>query len=232
MLQSLRQGLVRNWIGVLTCLLLGVLLFGSGYWLGQRSVRSQMKNLVGQRLYPSGSPWAQNNGGNPLLPPGAAGSRIPPNATPELKEFLENRATLTQKMGALRQANPTGGQNVMQQFREQNKDLLARQQQLAQILSQQQARNPLPEPPPLQIPPNATPQMRDYLTARDQLMRDQVAFMNQHRTDEPAARQAAMQQWRQQNATRFQQLQQQAQGLAQTAQANPTPAIATPTTTK
>ena len=165
-----------------------------------------------------------------LIMPGAK-ANLPANATPEMKEFLENRTTLMQKMDELRQANPTDAQGVMQQFREQNKALLDRQQQLAQIISQQQAKNPLPEPPPLQIPPNASPQMKTYLTARDQLMRDQIAFMNQHRTDDPAARQAAMQQWRQQNAARFQRLQQQSQTLAQTTPTTTT-ATTTPTTTK
>ena len=65
-----------------------------------------------------------------------------------------------------------------------------------------------------------------YLTDRDQ-----IAFMNQHRTDEPAAWQAAMQQWRRQNAARFQQLQQEAQAMAQPPSLTPaTPIIPTSTT--
>jgi len=230
MWQILRQGLIRNWIGVLLCLVLGGALFGSGFWLGQRSGRSQMKGLATQGVhspYSPGNRLAGANGAYSMLPPG---SNLPANATPEMKEFMENRAALMQKMAALRQANPNGGPEVMQQFREQNKDLLAKQQQLAQAIGQEQAKNPLPEPPPLQIPPNASPQMQTYLKARDQLMRDQVAFMNQHRTDEPAARQAAMQQWRQQNAARFQQIQQQAQGLASTQSSHPT-ITTTPATT-
>jgi hypothetical protein len=69
----------------------------------------------------------------------------------------------------------------------------------------------MPFMPHPNIPPNASPQLQDYLTARGQIMRDQIAFMNQHRTDDPAARQAAMQQWREQNTPRFQQVQQLAQ---------------------
>ncbi len=37
--QKLRQALVRNWIGVLMCLVLGSALFALGYWQGQRSAR-------------------------------------------------------------------------------------------------------------------------------------------------------------------------------------------------
>ncbi len=197
MLQKLRQGLVRNWIGLLTCLVLGTVLFAVGYWQGQRSA-------------------LQN--GHPAYPMPPPGSNLPANATPEMKEFMENRVTLMQKMAELRHGNPNGAPDpkAFAQFREQNKALLDRQQQLAQILGQQQAQNPLPEPPPLQIPANASPQLKACLTARDQLMRDQVAFMNQHRTDDPATRQAAMQEWHRQNAARFQQLQQQEQALAQT----------------
>jgi len=66
------------------------------------------------------------------------------------------------------------------------------------------------------MPPNASPQMQAYLTARDQLMRADVAFENQHINDDPATKQAALQQWQQQNATQIQQLQQMAQTLSNT----------------
>jgi len=124
------------------------------------------------------------------------GANVPANASPEMKEFMQNRATLMQKMAELRQRNPsTNGApdpKIFAQFQQENADLLKRQKELSQIIGQQQAKNPIPAPPPLQIPPNASPQLQAYLTARDQLMRDQIAFMNQHRTDDPATRQAAI----------------------------------------
>ena len=74
-----------------------------------------------------------------------------------------------------------------------------------------------------------------YVT-HDQLeamaMADQIAVMNQHRTDDPSARQAALQQWRQQNAPRFQQLQQEAQALAHTPSPTSTPPIIPTSTNK
>lgn len=242
MRQILRQGLARNGIVVLTCLVLGAGLFGLGYWQGERAARQQMKAIAAHSPYPSGNRWPGAEGANPnaprfMQPPGA---NLPANATPEMKEFMENRTTLMEKMAELRQQNPSANgapdPKILAQFREQNKALFDRQQQLAQVIGRQQAKNPLPEPPPLQIPPDATPEMKTYLTARDQLMRDQVAFMNQHRTDEPPARQAAMQQWRQQNAARFQQLQQEAQAMAQnntspTQPTSNTPATGTTSTT-
>lgn len=156
---------------------------------------------------------------------------IPANATPELREYLENRQTLIDKFSVLRSQTVNGAPNpqAFAEFQQQNAAMLKRQDQLAQIIGQQRAMNPLPEPPPLKIPPDATPQLKAYLTARDKLMRDQVAFMNQHRADDPKAREADMRQWGQQNAVRFQQLRQLSQA-AQAAQPAATPIPPTTTT--
>lgn len=221
-----KQSTLGILIVALACLALGGALFGLGYWQGERAGRQQMHTLAARESYPRSPNNFAQFGSRPGMP-FMSRPNIPENASPEMKEFLQNRQTLMEKMAELRQQNPgTNGASNPQafaQFRQQNADLLKRQSQLAQIIGQQQAKNPLPAPPPLQIPPNATPQLKDYLTARDQLMREQVAFMNQHRTDDPAVRQTAMQQWRQENATRFQQLQQLAQAMAQAASAAATP---------
>jgi len=218
---------------VLACLVVGGALFGSGYWLGQRTLQPQLKTMAAQPVNPSrppGNPWAGANAAHPM--PFMPGANIPANATPEMKEFMQNRQMLLEKMTQLRQQNPsTNGApdpKLFAQFQQENADLLKRQKELSQIVSEQQARNPIPTPPPLQLPPNASAQQKTYLIARDQLARDQIAFINQHRTDDPAARQVAMQQWRQQNVTRFQQLQQMAQAMAQTTPPNP-PIPITPT---
>ena len=141
-----------------------------------------------------------------------------------------------EKMAELRQQNTTANgvpdPKMFAQFQQQNAALLQRQRELSQILGPQQAKNPMPTPAPLQIPPNASPEMQTYLKSRDQLMRDQIAFMNLHRTDDPATRQAAMQQWRQQNAARFQQLQQEAQAMAQNTSSTPAVPITPTSTTK
>ena len=219
----------------LACLVLGGGLFALGYWQGERAMRQQMNALAAKGTnLGSGYNFARfgSRPGMPFMPQ----ANIPANTTPEMKEFLQNRQTLMQKMAELHQQNPNQNSNgpsdpqVFAEFRQQNADLLKRQSWLAQIIGQQQAQSPQPEPPPLQIQPSASPQLKAYLTARDQLMRDQVAFMNQHRTDDPAARQAAMQQWRQENATGFQQVQLLAQAMAQNASPTPT-TTGTPTTT-
>jgi hypothetical protein len=214
-----------GWIsgGIILSLIIAITSFGLGYWEGQHSQLAGAVKRIG------GSSGQLVNSSLPVVSrPSMAGGNVPANASPEMKEFLENRAKLSGLFNQVRSQGTNGAPNLqaLAQFQEQNKALLDRQRELSQTISEQQAKNPLPTPAPLQIPPGCSPQLADYLTARDQLMRDQIAFMNQHRTDDPPTRQTAMQQWRQQNATRFQQVQQQAQALAQN---NP---VTTATTTK
>ena len=186
--------------------------------------------ILGWLVYPQGSPsktalissdQPKSKDSKHALTPVAPelNPAIPPHASPEMKEFLKNGATLANNMADLRAqlANaPVDKQTVMETFQKQNRALLDRQTQLAKVIAQQHQAQPLPEPPPLRLPPNASPQLQAYLTARDQLMREQMAMMNQYRTADPQARQTAMQQWRQQNANRFAQLQQLAQSLSPT----------------
>jgi hypothetical protein len=219
----------RNGTGILLALILAIASFGLGYWRGQLS-SNVAKAIV--------SPLAQGNNfgsSGAFHPTGPVSAiHIPPNASPELKEFLENRAKLSESFARMRSQGGTNGApnpQAFAEFQEQNKALLDRQRELAQAISAQQAKNPMPAPPPLQMPPNASPQLQTFLTTRDQLMRDQIAFMNQHRTDDPAARQAAMQQWRQQNASRFTQLQQESQALAQNQARTQAPASVSPSAT-
>jgi hypothetical protein len=212
-MRQLFQGMGRNWVGIVFSLILAITSFGLGYWQGQRSHPAQ------QGRAPS-PPLTQADAGQPPAfhpAPPMPNNGIPPNASPELKEFLENRAKLAESFAKMRSSHGTNGApnpQAFAQFQQQNKALLDRQRELAQELAQQQAKNPIPTPPPLRMPPDASPQLQAFLTTRDQLMRDQIAFMNEHRTDEPQARQAVIQQWRQQNASRFTQLQQESQALS------------------
>jgi hypothetical protein len=211
---NLFQWMGRNWIGSLLCLVLGGALFGSGYWLGQASQERKVHSVDARQMPPQ--PYATGSGQAPaFIPP--PNVTIPPNSSPELKEFLQNRAMLSNKLAEWRAQNPNGPQDpkLMAQFQQDNAALLQRQKQLAQVIAQQ----PIPEPPPLQIPPNASPALKAFLTTRDQLMRDQIKVINQHRTDNPESRQAALQHWRQQNAALFNQLSQEAQALSKAKQA-------------
>ena len=154
---------------------------------------------------------------------------IPPGASPTLKDFLTTQAVLAkaraqihnQLLDSLPEEVSDAQLDQMQQseatlFRQQHAADLQLQQQRAQALAEESARQPMPVPPPLVIPPGTSQQLTAFLTAKDQLMRDQISFSNQYTSATPQVRSAALQQWREQNAGRFQQVQALAQGLSQT----------------
>jgi len=146
-------------------------------------------------------------------------ANIPPNASATLADFLTTQASLenarAQIHNQLLQALPSGATqeqvSAMQQqerqiFQQQYAADLQLQAQQAQTLAAESASQPVPVPGPPVIPPNATPQLQAYLTERNALATSRAQLWNQYITADPAARQAAMQQWRQQNAGRLQQL--------------------------
>lgn len=135
--------------------------------------------------------------------------------SPEIREFLNNRKILETRMAQWRTLNAEGmpDANTKAEFQRENQALAQRQVQLLQMIIQQNAHNPFPESRPLQLPPNASQELQAFLKARDQLMRDQSKLMYQFQMMDPQIQQAVMQQWRQENANRFQQLQKMAQAL-------------------
>jgi len=205
----------RTLFVVLACLVSGGALFGLGYWQGGRATHQEVAARAAKQSNPGLGNFGQF-GARSSMPFMPRQINIPPNASPEMKEFLQNQQTIQNKMEQLRsQNNGAVNPQLLAQFRRDNADMFKRQDELRQIIVQQGAKEPPQEVPPMQIPPYASPQLRALLMARDQLMRDRIEFMNQHRTDAPAAREAAMLQWQQQNAPRFQQVQQLAQALTQ-----------------
>jgi len=154
-------------------------------------------------------------------------ANIPPNASPTLRDFLTTRAALAnaraQIHNQLLAALPSGAtqeqiqamrQQAQQMFRQQCAGDLQLQAQRVQILGAASASQPVPVPGPAVIPPNASPQLRAFLTARNTLATERAQLWNQYLNAAPAARQAAIEQWRQQNAARFQQLSQLAKDLS------------------
>jgi hypothetical protein len=154
---------------------------------------------------------------------------IPPNASQALKDLLTTQAALAngraQIHNQLVQAmSPTASNAQVSQMQQSEEQLFEQQQatnlqaqaQQAQTLADESAQQPVPLPPPLVIPAGTTQPMAAFLTARDQLMRAQITFSNQYVTATPAVRAAAMQQWMQQNAGQFQQVQALAQNLSPT----------------
>jgi hypothetical protein len=178
-------------------------------WRQQNAARFQAQQQLAQAL-------ALASALQPM--PVAKGVNIPANASGTLKDFLTTEATLAnaraQIHNQLLQALPSGASqeiSAMQQqegkiFRQQHAGDLQLQQQRAQSLATESASQPIPIPGPAVIPSNATPQLKAYLTAQNALAIDRAQFWNQYVTADPAVRQAAMQQWRKQNADRLQQL--------------------------
>jgi len=146
---------------------------------------------------------------------------IPADASPQMKEFLQNQATLVKNFAQLHNqvqaaTSPTIKKAALTQGLQQNQALWQRQAQLTRVLVQQGQVAPASVSAPLPIPTNATPQIKAFLTARAQLVREQIQLRNQYATANPQVREAAMKQWRQQNATRLAQVNQLAQTLPTT----------------
>ena len=187
-------------------------------WRQQNAGRFQAQQQLAQTL-------ATASALQPM--PVAARVDIPANASSTLTDFLTTLATLATARGQIHnqllQAMPAGAtqeqvnamqQQEMQIFRQLHTGDLQLQQQRAQILDAESGSRPMPVPGPPVIPTNATPQLRAYLTARNALASDWTRVWNQNVTADPASRQAAIQQWQQQNAGRFEQLREKIQDLS------------------
>jgi hypothetical protein len=184
-----------------------MVLFSFGYWLGERQEKLALAAGISRSRNEDGVPQPV------LLAP-----------TPEMKEFLQNRTILAQKLAQIRNQGQSNGSNTapgaaiiqteMEKYELQNTNLLKRQIQLSQIIAQQQAQLPLPEPSPLAIPTNATPLQVSYLILRDKLVRSRMEMMNQIRSADPETRATAIQHWQQQNAGLIQQVQEKDQALS------------------
>jgi len=142
------------------------------------------------------------------------------NASQTLKDFLTTLATLAnaraqvhnQLLDSLPEEVSQTQLSQMQQsevqlFQQQHATDLQFQQQSAQTLANEAAQQLIPVPPPLVVPQGTSPQLAAFLTAKDQLARDEITFTNQYANATQQVRDAALQQWREQNGSRFQQVQ-------------------------
>jgi hypothetical protein len=152
---------------------------------------------------------------------------IPANTSGALADLLTTQAALAsaraQIHNQLLQALPSAvtaqqveamRQQQAQIFQQQYAADLQLQTQRAQALAAESASQPLRVPGPPVFPPNATPQLQAFLIARNTLAIERAQLWNQYLTADPATRQAAIQQWRQQNAAQFQQLSQLARNIS------------------
>ena len=145
---------------------------------------------------------------------------VPDNATQEMSDFLVTQVDLFNRFVQLHNQRLQAGvlspatSDEIVSFQQQNGAEIQVQQQRVQVVTAQSALQPLPVPPTLSIPAGSTPQMQAFLTLRDQLMREQIQLHNQSITASAADSSAALQQWQQLNASRFQRLQALAQNLS------------------
>ncbi len=208
-------------IGALALVIsLGGAFFGMGYWQGIEAARetpfaSRVKNST------LAIPVALSRSTTAGMVSAGTGA-IPSDASPELKEFLQNRALFSKQMDQRREARAherTASQDnsVLEPV---DAALWKRQRELAQALSHQQGQSPLMTST-ARIPSDASPELKVYLTSRNDLMREEKAFMDLHESNDPAIQLAAMEQWRQQNVARYQQLQQLAQNLSSSHPSSP-----------
>lgn len=132
---------------------------------------------------------------------------IPDDATPEHRELLtarhEARKDRVEMMNRLQDATPEERQKAMEQWHEENAATLAAQQQRSvQIATESQApRRQIPAAP--RFPDDATPEHREFLTARHEAMKDRAEMMNQLQDATPEERQQAMTQWHEKYTSRL-----------------------------
>jgi hypothetical protein len=202
----------------------------------QQSLETSFQQLVAQDATPAQlQAWQQQNASRiaaqqqraqaisasqPVQPmPYVTDVNIPAGASPTMQDFLTERANLQNARAQIynQQLQSTGTVDeakVEATFQNQNSATLEVQAQRARTLAQESASQPLPTPPALVIPPGASANLQQFLALHDQLTREEIQVHNQRLALSYADRQAAIEQWRQQNAASFQQLQLLAQQLA------------------
>jgi len=142
----------------------------------------------------------------------------PPAPSEAATAFQAGRAKLMrdhqQLMREMAHATPEERHQSMEKWREEHADELAAQQQLAIQMGAESRPPQLRVPSAPRIPDNATPELREFLTARHAVMKDQTEMMNQLQNATPEERHQAMEKWHQQNATRLEAMQTAASQLA------------------
>lgn len=108
-----------------------------------------------------------------------------------------------QLMRQLDHASAEERQQAMKNWREANAESIKAQQHLAREIGQESRSSRIPISLEPRIPSNATPELREMLTARHAVMKGQVEMMNQLSNASPEERNEAMQKWRIENASRL-----------------------------
>lgn len=151
----------------------------------------------------------------PLVPATSveAASSARHNAEPSdaATAFHQGRAKLLQDhqqlMLQLAHATPEEQNQSMEKWHEEHADELAAQQQLAIRMGAESRPPKLSVPSSPNIPSNATPEFREFLTTRHAVMKDQTEMMNQLQHASPDELHQAMEKWHEQNASRLEAMQ-------------------------
>lgn len=145
--------------------------------------------------------------------PLVSGTNIPAGLSSTLQDFVaaqvasaNARAQLHNQFVSELPAGASAAQ--IEQIRQQEEQALmvprsadsGLQQQRVSAITAEQAAQPVPIPGPPVFPLGSSPGLKAFITARNALAQSWAEFENQYRTADPATRQAATQQWQQQNA--------------------------------
>jgi hypothetical protein len=157
---------------------------------------------------------------SPFLVPQAAASSVSPVPSEVATAFHAGRAKLMrdqqQHMRQLAHATPEERHQSMEKWHEEHAaDELAAQQQLAIQMGAESRPPKLHIPSAPNIPGNATPELREFLTARHVVMKDHMEMMNQLQNATPEKRHQAMEKWHEQNASRLETMQTAASRLSE-----------------
>jgi hypothetical protein len=174
-------------------------------WQRQNAARFQAQTARAQQL--SAAAQAQPQA-QPL--PLLSSINIPANASPALENVLIAEAQVYNEMAQARNQQSQSGtapQGPTNLFQQRNDLASQNERQLAASLKTEFEHTSVPIPPPLNLPSNTPPKVKNLMVLRDALMREEIQLWNQNINSNPATRDAALHQWLQQNATRLQQAQ-------------------------
>lgn len=152
---------------------------------------------------------------------------LPVDSSDTLKTFLAARQQLqkghAKMMAGLKNATPEERTQALEKWHQEHATELAAQQELAVKMGAESRPARLPILAKPRIPENATPELREFLTARHDVMKDQMELMNQLSDAPPEQQHHAMEKWNKQNSTRLEAMQIAATKLSQSQPANPHP---------
>ncbi len=232
----------RATLGIAFLLLAGAVFVGFRTILAERPTvhtASQTSGILSEssrnshRTRITTPPLATTPGPQPAHPPFSSHTPEPapapahPGQSETTQAFMQARSRLQQDhqklLHTLRNASPEEHAQTLEKWHQEHATELAAQQELAVRMGAETLPARLPIPAKPRIPENATPELREFLTARHAVIKDQMEMMNQLRDAPPEEQHQAMEKWHQANSGRLEAMQTTATKLSQSQPANPYP---------